>query len=976
MATITATVRENLIGIYTGMFKKTPGADAVSEMVTMWEAGKNQKQIAAELAKKPAFAAEYPALQLASEFADEVVAWLAGEASSNGKSWATDWIIGKLNKGVSKADIIVEAVLALRVATNTADFGNAKANLNNKIEVGVYHAVTKDQKADSTTTIDGVTSSAASVTSAKGEVDATAAAASGQTFTLTASSPSVTEGNSGSTVLSYRLQLDKTPAEAVTVNVSTSGGTATAGVDYVPVSSSVTFAAGQTVAFVNITVNGDADFETAETIVLSISGSALTASVSATGSISNDDTDPSLVPRIMPLTNGVDAGANFTGGGGNDTFNATIANNIATLNNLDVLAGGLGTDTLNVELNGVAVTPASLTSVEQINVTSTAAGSTLTLTNATGVTGITSSASAGSLTVSNIETTATTITIANTAQDHTLNYAAAAVAGAADSATVTVNNVTASADLIIGAGVETLSLTVDGANDIDTDFAGTMILSGAGTLVLTGTGANNVAAASLDASQYTGGGLSLTLTNAAHTVVGTTANDTVTVGNGADNISGNDGNDRFVFAGNLTAADTISGGNGTDTLTFTGGTVADTLFANMSSVETLIVASAGAASITLGTQALATGVTALDLSGLAGAPGTLSATAFTVGLSVTMGALSDSIATGSGNDTFIGGSNNIFDGGETISAGTGTDTIRVTGASSTATLDFDSLTGIEQVVVAGTTGADSVTVSLAEITSTTTQTISVDAAALTGASDALTVSSSVTDTGGNTSFSITGAAGNDILAGGLRADTIAGGAGNDSLAGNAGNDVLDGGAGSDTIDTGAGNDSVVGGDANDRIVLGANLTAADTIAGGDGTDTLTVNALTTSGDSLFANISSVETLVLAAGTSTIGANAQTAGVTTVDISAGQSTLSATAFTVGLTVTMGANADSVNTGTGNDIFTGGDGIFTNGDTISGRYWYRRDSHHWRFLHCYPGLRQPHRHRAGSRSRHHRCRRCAG
>jgi len=249
----------------------------------------------------------------------------------------------------------------------------------------------------------------------------------------------------------------------------------------------------------------------------------------------------------------------------------------------------------------------------------------------------------------------------------------------------------------------------------------------------------------------------------------------------------------------------------------------------VTSIESLTL---GAGASTIGARAQAAGVTAINIS--AGAS-TLSATAFTVGLTVTMGANADIVNTGTGNDIFTGG-NGVFVG-DTISAGTGTDVIRITGDSSTATLDFDNLTGIEQVVVAGTTGGDTVSISLADITgASTTQTIVIDAAALTGASDTLTVASAVADTGGNTSFSITGAAGNDVLAGGLRADTINGGAGNDSLAGNAGNDVLDGGAGSDTIAGGDGNDSIVGGDAND-ILTGGN--GNDTILAGAGNDAIT-----------------------------------------------------------------------------------------------------------------------------------------
>jgi hypothetical protein len=69
------------------------------------------------------------------------------------------------------------------------------------------------------------------------------------------------------------------------------------------------------------------------------------------------------------LTTGVDAGAAFTGGAGNDTFNAANA----ALGSLDSIDGGAGTDTLSitdtVSIPSLTITAAS---VENLNVTSTA----------------------------------------------------------------------------------------------------------------------------------------------------------------------------------------------------------------------------------------------------------------------------------------------------------------------------------------------------------------------------------------------------------------------------------------------------------------------------------------------------------------------------------------------------------------------------------------------------------------------------
>ena len=112
---------------------------------------------------------------------------------------------------------------------------------------------------------------------------------------------------------------------------------------------------------------------------------------------------------------------------------------------------------------------------------------------------------------------------------------------------------TGGADIVLDTAVETLALTSSGANDIDTDFAGTIDLAGSSTLTLSGTG-GGAAAAVVDAADYTGD-LTVTVTNAAHTVTG---------GSGDDNITGATG-----------TANTLNGGAGDDTIT--GGTGADTI---------------------------------------------------------------------------------------------------------------------------------------------------------------------------------------------------------------------------------------------------------------------------------------------------------------------------------------------------------------------------------------------------------------
>ena len=82
---------------------------------------------------------------------------------------------------------------------------------------------------------------------------------------------------------------------------------------------------------------------------------------------------------------------------------------------------------------------------------------------------------------------------------------------------------------------------------------------------------------------------------------------------------------------------------------------------------------------------------------------------------------------------------------------------------------------------------------------------------------------------------ITGTAGNDVLAGTSADDVISGGTGFDEIAGSNGRDTLSGGIGRDTLYGGDGDDSLNGGEDSDRL-FGGN--GNDTLVGGDGADTL------------------------------------------------------------------------------------------------------------------------------------------
>ncbi len=128
--------------------------------------------------------------------------------------------------------------------------------------------------------------------------------------TLTAST--VTEGNSGTKLLAFTIKLSAASSQATTFSIATANGTAIAGSDYVARTGTVTIAAGQTSAVVNVTVNGDTLYEANETVKLTLSSpSGATfaggvGSISASGTLTNDDTAPVATVSGATLVEGND----------------------------------------------------------------------------------------------------------------------------------------------------------------------------------------------------------------------------------------------------------------------------------------------------------------------------------------------------------------------------------------------------------------------------------------------------------------------------------------------------------------------------------------------------------------------------------------------------------------------------------------------------------------------------------------------
>jgi hypothetical protein len=125
--------------------------------------------------------------------------------------------------------------------------------------------------------------------------------------TLSVLDATVTEGNSGTTLLGFTIALSSPQTAAVTVSYATANGTAMAGSDYAAASGTVTFNPGETGKAVYVTVYGDTAYEPNETLTLTLSNPVGNATISrgvATGTITNDDAQPSLSINDVTVTEG------------------------------------------------------------------------------------------------------------------------------------------------------------------------------------------------------------------------------------------------------------------------------------------------------------------------------------------------------------------------------------------------------------------------------------------------------------------------------------------------------------------------------------------------------------------------------------------------------------------------------------------------------------------------------------------------
>ena len=130
--------------------------------------------------------------------------------------------------------------------------------------------------------------------------------------TLVINDVTIAEGNAGTSVASFTVNLSPASAQTVTVQYATADGTAqddnpaTEDNDYQAKSGTVTFNPGETSKPVTVNVNGDTVSENNETFNVNLSNAtnATIAHSQGVGTITNDDAAPTISINDVTVTEG------------------------------------------------------------------------------------------------------------------------------------------------------------------------------------------------------------------------------------------------------------------------------------------------------------------------------------------------------------------------------------------------------------------------------------------------------------------------------------------------------------------------------------------------------------------------------------------------------------------------------------------------------------------------------------------------
>jgi uncharacterized repeat protein (TIGR01451 family) len=148
--------------------------------------------------------------------------------------------------------------------------------------------------------------------------------------TLSIDDVTLVEGDSGTKNFVFTVTRTGKLALPSSVNFATANGTATAGSDYTATSGTLSFSANQATTTITVVVSGDLADEADETFTVNLSGAsgATISDGSGTGTITNDDTPPTLSINDVTLVEGDSGTTNFV-------FTVTRTGKLASASSVD-----------------------------------------------------------------------------------------------------------------------------------------------------------------------------------------------------------------------------------------------------------------------------------------------------------------------------------------------------------------------------------------------------------------------------------------------------------------------------------------------------------------------------------------------------------------------------------------------------------------------------------------------------------------
>ncbi len=192
---------------------------------------------------------------------------------------------------------------------------------------------------------------------------------------------STTEGDSGTTTLSFPVTLDQASDRSVTVDYATVDQTASAPSDYVATSGTLTFAPGETSKTVSVTVNGDTTFEPDETFLVRLSNPVRSSlgTNDGVGTVTNNDPEPPKMTLTAMSPSSIGQGATavpvtITGSGFDPTSTVSFSNSRVTINPGSLSYVNPTTLTATVKVQANAVLGSSDITVDGTNGTATCTG--------------------------------------------------------------------------------------------------------------------------------------------------------------------------------------------------------------------------------------------------------------------------------------------------------------------------------------------------------------------------------------------------------------------------------------------------------------------------------------------------------------------------------------------------------------------------------------------------------------------------